>query len=62
MYVCPVCNREFKEELSIQWHFLSCWKEKNPYHVAKPAHRSEDVNTRSVGSDVMDFFNSFSKR
>ena len=59
MYICPTCGREFREEVLIQKHFLSCWKEKNPYHQSKPAPRSEDIVSRDINDEITDFFNSF---
>ena len=59
MYICPTCNKQFNTEEIVAKHFLKCWKEKNPCHKSKPAPRSEDVNTREINSDVMNFFNSF---
>ena len=58
MYICPICNRKFKEEEKLVKHFLTCWKEKNPFHTSKEAPRSEDVEIRTINEDVMDFFNS----
>ena len=59
MYICPECNREFKEEEKLVKHYLKCWKEKNPFHVSKDAPRGEDVETRQVSNEIEDFFNSF---
>lgn len=59
MYICPTCGREFREEVLIQKHFLSCWKEKNPYHQSKPAPHSEDIVSRDINDEITDFFNSF---
>lgn len=59
MFICPTCGREFNTEDTIQKHFLSCWKEKHPYHKSKPAPRSANVETRNVNDDIMNFFNSF---
>lgn len=59
MYICPTCNREFTTENGVVKHFLNCWKEQNPYHQAKPAPRSEDINTVEINNDVMNFFNQF---
>ena len=61
MYICPVCNKEIKEEDVLVKHFLKCWKDKNPHQRAKLAPRSEDINTREVNDDIVDFFNSFKK-
>ena len=57
MYICPTCNREFSTEEGVAKHFLSCWKEQNPYHQSKPAPRSKDINTMEINDDVMNFFN-----
>ena len=59
MYICPVCNRQFKEEQILVKHYLSCWKKENPHLRSKPAPRSEDINTREVNEDIENFFNSF---
>ena len=62
MYICPTCSKEFEKEEDLVKHFLKCWKDKNPNHQSKPAPRSEDINTREINEDVMNFFNSFQKR
>ena len=59
MYICPGCNRQFKEEQILVKHYLSCWKKENPHLRSKPAPRSEDINTREVNEDIENFFNSF---
>ena len=59
MYICPVCNKQFKEEDILVKHYLSCWKKENPHLRSKPAPRSEDINTREVNKEVEDFFNLF---
>ena len=59
MYICPVCNQQFKEEQVLVKHYLSCWKKENPHLPSKPAPRSEDINTREVNEDIKNFFNSF---
>lgn len=56
MFICPTCNKEFNTELAIQKHFLSCWKEKHPYHKSKSAPRSKDIITKEVNDDIMNFF------
>ena len=61
MYICPTCNKEIEKEDDAVKHFLRCWKEKNPHIKSKPAPCSEDINTREVSDDVMNFFNSFGK-
>ena len=57
MYICPTCNRGFKNEENIQKHFLSCWKEQHPGHKSKPAPQSEDIETKQIDNGVLDFFN-----
>ena len=59
MYICPICNKSFTSEEIIVKHMLKCWKEKHPYAKSKPAPRSEDINTREINDDIMNFFNSF---
>ena len=59
MYICPVCNQQFKKEQILIKHYLSCWKKENPHLRSKPAPRSEDINTREVNEDIENFFNSF---
>ena len=59
MYICPVCNQQFKEERVLVKHYLSCWKKENSHLRSKPAPRSEDINTREVNEDIENFFNSF---
>lgn len=58
MYICPTCNKEFIEKEKLTKHFLSCWKEQNPYYKSKPAPRSADIETREVSNDIANFFNS----
>lgn len=59
MYFCPTCQKPFKDEESIRKHFLNCWKEQHPYHVSKSAPQGENVETRQISDDIMNFFNSF---
>lgn len=59
MYICPTCKKEFEIEEKIQKHFLKCWKEQNPYHQSKSAPQGETVTTRTVNSDIMNFFKRF---
>ena len=61
MYICPTCCKEFEKEEVCVKHFLKCWKDKNLNHQSKPAPRSEDINTREVTYDVMNFFNSLQR-
>lgn len=59
MYICPTCKRKFEKEESLSKHFLSCWKEQHPSYISKSASRSENIETRQVNEDIMNFFNSF---
>ena len=61
MYICPTCNKKFKTEDKLTKHFLSCWKEQHPYYQSKPAPRSENIETREVSNDIINFFNSFKR-
>ena len=56
MFICPTCNKEFDTEQAIQKHFLGCWKEQHPFHQSKSAPHSENIITRKVSNDIMDFF------
>ena len=58
MLICPICKKEFKNEKTIQKHFLNCWKEQHPFHQSKSAPHSENITIREINEDVMDFFNS----
>jgi hypothetical protein len=59
MYICPICNSQFNSEDELVKDMMKCWRDKNPSHQSKPAPRSEDVNTREINSDIVDFLNSF---
>ena len=59
MFICPTCGKRFEVEDVLTKHFLKCWKEQHPYHQSKPAPRSEDINTREVSNEILDFFDSF---
>ena len=59
MSFCPTCQKPFEDEESVRKHFLNCWKEQHPYHVSKPAPQGENVETRQISDDIMNFFNSF---
>ena len=61
MYICPTCGEKFVDKEKIAKHSLRCWKEHNPNHVSTPAPRSEDVVTREVNSEIIDFFASLQK-
>jgi len=56
MFICPTCGKEFNTEELIQKHFLACWKEQHPYHKSKDAPRSEDIVTREINDDIINFF------
>ena len=56
MYICPTCKKGFRTEEAIKVHFLSCWKEQHPYHQSKSAPHSEDIETKEVNDDIMNFF------
>lgn len=59
MYICPTCGREFDMEKRISKHFLTCWKDRHPNHISKEAPRSENIVSKEVSDDIMNFFNSF---
>lgn len=59
MYICPTCGRSFGKKESIQKHFVACWKEQHPYQKSKPAPRSENIETKQVDVEVLDFFAAF---
>lgn len=59
MYICPTCNKQFTNEDILVKHFNKCWKEQNINHRPKDAPRSEDITTRTINDDVINFFNSF---
>ena len=59
MYICPTCHKGFQTEEMIRKHFLTCWKEQNPFHKSKSEPRGEDIEIRKINDDVINFFNSF---
>lgn len=61
MYICPTCNRIFENEEAITKHSLKCWKEHNPNYKSIPAPHSEDIVTRNVNNDIINFFVSLQK-
>jgi hypothetical protein len=61
IYICPTCGREFHKKELIQKHFLKCWQEQHPYHKSKSAPKGEDIVTREVNNDVMNFFERINK-
>lgn len=56
MYICPTCNGQFSTEEILVKHMSKCWREKNPHLRSKPAPRSEDINTREINDELVDFF------
>ena len=62
MFICPTCAKEFHTEEAIQKHFLACWKEQHPYHKGKDAPRREDIETREISNDMMNFFETIGVR
>ena len=56
MYICPMCNQEFNKEENMRSHLLQCWKEQHPYYQSKTAPHSEDIETKEVNDDIMNFF------
>ena len=59
MFICPTCNKKFDTKELIKFHLLRCWKEQHPFHQSKSAPHSEDIITREVNDDILNFFNSF---
>ena len=59
MFIYPSCEKEFALEADFTKHFLKCWKEKHLCHKSKEAPHSEDIVTRQVNSEVIDFFSQF---
>lgn len=62
MYICPTCFKEFNTEETIQKHFLSCWKEKHPFHKSKSAPRGKDIEVREIDNNVLNFFKSLENK
>lgn len=56
MYICPTCNGQFSTKEILVKHMSKCWREKNPHLRSKPAPRSEDINTREINNELIDFF------
>ena len=61
MYICPTCNRLFKDPEIIAKHSLQCWREHNPNHQSKPAPCKGNVTERHVNEDVLNFFSTYRK-
>lgn len=56
MYICPTCNRQFKNAETIAKHSLGCWREYNPNHRSKEAPHSENIIQREIDDNVLAFF------
>lgn len=56
MYICSCCGKSFEEEDVLVKHYLKCWRDLHPIHQSKPAPRSEDINTRVINEDMLEFF------
>lgn len=61
MYICPTCGREYESDEMVAKHFLTCWKEKNNCPPSKAAPRTADIETRTVNTDMANFFAAFQK-
>ena len=61
MFICPTCGKQFEMEDALVKHMSKCWREKKPHLRSKPAPRSEDVNTREISNELIDFFDSFKR-
>lgn len=61
MYICPICNRGFKNPEAIAKHSLQCWREHNPNHQSKPAPCKGNITIQEINEDVSNFFTSFRK-
>lgn len=61
MYICPECNKEFNTENEISKHLSFCWKNEHPNHKSKSAPQSEEIVTRNISEDMINFFNSFKR-
>ena len=56
MYICPTCNRQFKNAETIAKHSLGCWREHNPNYRSKEAPHSENIIQREIDDNVLAFF------
>ena len=61
MYICPTCNKGFKNAEDVAKHSLQCWREHNPNHKPKPAPCKGNVTERQINEDIQNFFISFRK-
>lgn len=62
MYICPTCKRHFEDKDQIAKHSLKCWREQNPFHIAKTAPQGSTITTREVAEEALDFFAQFQER
>lgn len=60
MYICPICNQEFKKENDIAKHLLSCWRKYNPYHLSTNSIQTESEDIE-IDNGVLNFFQNLSK-
>lgn len=60
MFVCPICQREYRTDAAVAKCFLSCWKDKNPTHESNSAPKYEET-IRNVSNAVADFFAEYQK-
>ena len=59
VYICPICNKSFKEQEIITKHSLQCWREHNPNHQPKPAPCKGNITKQEINKDVLNFFERF---
>jgi len=60
MYICPICNRGYKNPDDVAKHSLQCWREHNPNHESKHA-PCKTTTEREVSEDVVNFFALFNQ-
>ena len=56
MYICPICNRGYKNPEDVAKHSLQCWREHNPNHIAKTAPCRGNTTERQITPEINDFF------
>lgn len=61
MYICPTCNKGYKNPEDVAKHSLQCWREHNSNHVSKPAPCKGNTTEREVDEDIGNFFASFNQ-
>ena len=59
MYICPVCDKGFKDADAVAKHSLSCWRAHNPNHKSKLAPCKGNTTERQINEDISDFFTRF---